>query len=331
MSLGISVVITMFNNCEQVNSALASINISYEYLSPEEKKSFEVIIVDDSPFYSAQIDQHFSFPIIIEKLKENVGTGGARNKGFHMAHFDWVLSLDSDICFRVETLSKFFSWIKRERTFDIVQSIVSDQPVGKDTSFFQHYLAISFYVDAITDNEIHDQPKLFNTMCFLAHRQTFLDIGGFSSKFKSSGGEEFEITKRFSNTRIVQDNEIRVDHYYERFIQRMRKLFRRSANYQEVVVQNDAFPKYFKLVGYARAFATLTLTLSIGCSFLYPTLALPLILISILVLIFCDGGRRFRYAFNRTGLFRTIMFIPCIMSEFLIVMAGGIVSKIRND
>ena len=97
MSLGISVVITMFNNCEQVNSALASINISYEYLSPEEKKSFEVIIVDDSPFYSAQIDQHFSFPIIIEKLKENPMDKRTLNRSFNgrISAYDFNSAVDS--------------------------------------------------------------------------------------------------------------------------------------------------------------------------------------------------------------------------------------------
>lgn len=321
----------MYKNCEQVNKALASIDQSFQSLSQIDQNEFEVVIINDSPFYKADIDTNFKFSIRIENLLENVGTGEARNIGFKIAKRKWVLSIDSDIEFRQDTLVKFYLWTKSGKTFDIVQSIVSDQPIGNDVSLFQKYLAISFYIDAITDNEVNIHPMLLNTMCFMANREKFISFGGFSSHYRGSGGEEFEITKRFKQIKIIQDEEILVDHNYEKFCQRMKKLLRRSANYKDVVFQNETFPKFLKKIAYLRALSSI----GILASLLYLPLefypSLYTLILCIAFIVFCDSGRLFKYVFNKEGMIRCMMLIPFIMSEYLVVVLGCIVSSVRND
>jgi glycosyltransferase involved in cell wall biosynthesis len=330
MSQGISIVITMFNNHDQVNTLLNSINESSALLNTQDKSNLELIIIDDCSLDVKEVESHSSVPLQILRLKENSGSGVARNEGFKIAKYEYVLCLDSDICLRPSNLNDFFSALKKNLNFDIIQSLVSKKPLGVNITSFQKYLALSFYIDAISDAEYNNNPKLLNTMCFLANREKFLSIGGFSDEFSNSGGEEFEITKRLQGFIIVQENTILVDHYYDNYLSRMKVIFRRSANYKDTAFNNSSFPLFLKLIGISRLLASLILIIALPLVFIYSPLSIILLISALVLFLFCDKGRLLSLCIKELGIMRSLLLIPFLFSEYMVVLIGSTISMIKR-
>ena len=78
---------------------------------------------------------------------------------------------------------------------------------------------------------------MISSFCLLVEKNFFLKIGGFSEKFKKAGGEEFELISRIEK-KLVKVSNINVYHYQDNFFIRLRKLFSRSQNYKQTIVNN---------------------------------------------------------------------------------------------
>ena len=79
--------------------------------------------------------------------------------------------------------------------------------------------------------------EVISSFCLLVEKNYFLKLGGFSEKFKKAGGEEFELISRIEK-KYVKVSNLTCHHYQDSFFERLKKLFFRSLNYKQVIVNN---------------------------------------------------------------------------------------------
>jgi len=227
---GISVVIPYFKDIN-INNCISKLLNEYNKLQQNKKKLYEIIIINDG---SKKL-KNFSNNSIIKILhkNKNEGAGKTRNIGLKIAKKKYVLFLDSDVIVSNNFFKKLLKLInnREKKIFYFTPSFI---PANKDPTFYQRYLAGTWFINHTKDFK---SKEVISSFCLLVEKKYLLKIGGFSEKFKKAGGEEFELISRIKK-KLVKVSNINVHHYQDNFFIRLRKLFSRSQNYKQTIVNN---------------------------------------------------------------------------------------------
>jgi len=227
---GISIVIPYYKDIN-INNCISKLLNEINKLEQNKKKLYEIIVINDG---SKKL-KSFSNNSIIKILNKNKNEGAAktRNIGLKIAKKKYVLFIDSDVIVSNNFFKKLLKIInqREKKIFYFTPSFV---PANKNPTLFQRYLAVAWFIIHTKDFK----PKeVISSFCLLVEKKFFLKVGGFSEKFKKAGGEEFELISRIEK-KLVKVSNISCHHYQDSFFIRLRKLFFRSQNYKQVIVNN---------------------------------------------------------------------------------------------
>ena len=227
---GISVVIPYFKDIN-INNCISKLLNEYNKLQQNKKKLYEIIIINDG---SKKL-KSFSNNSIIKILhkNKNEGAGKTRNIGLKIAKKKYVLFLDSDVIVSNNFFKKLLKLInnREKKIFYFTPSFVS---ANKNPTFYNRYLSGTWFINHTKDFK---SKEVISSFCLLVEKKYLLKIGGFNEKFKKAGGEEFELISRIEK-KLIKVSNIYVYHYQDNFFIRLRKLFFRSQNYKQVIVNN---------------------------------------------------------------------------------------------
>jgi len=190
----------------------------------------QVIVVDDCS-HDKSPDIAATYPVVFLNHEKRCGAGAARNRGIAQASHPWILFVDSDI-------------VVKPGTYDIFQKAFRDYP--EDVSFgsvsdlkpanhgiFQEFLACRAHFQYLNGPE---HSTAFPSQLVVVKKEIFEKLGGFSERFVTTGGEEFEMGYRLSQngirTRILPD--FQFYHVYDGFWKRLKKYFLRSRIYYQL-------------------------------------------------------------------------------------------------
>ena len=227
---GISIVIPYYKDI-YINNCISKIISEYNKLERNKKKLYEIIIINDGSKKLKIFPDKSKIKIINKKINE--GAAKTRNIGLKIARKKYVLFLDSDVIVPDNFLKKLLKIIgeKKKKIFYFTPSFI---PANKNPTFFQRYLAACWYIIHTKDFK----PKeVISSFCLLVEKNYFLKVGSFSEKFKKAGGEEFELISRIEK-KFVKVSNLSCRHYQDNFFVRVKKLFFRSLNYKQVIVDN---------------------------------------------------------------------------------------------
>jgi len=227
---GISIIIPYFKDIN-INNCISKLLNEYNKLQQNKKKLYEIIIINDGSKKLKSFSNN-SIIKIINKSK-NVGVGKTRNIGLKIAKKKYVLFLDSDVIVSHNFFTKLLKLInkKEKKIFYFTPSFVA---ANKNPTFYQRYLSGTWFINHTKDFK---SKEVISSFCLLVEKKYLLEIGGFSEKFKKAGGEEFDLISRIEK-KLVEVSDINVLHYQDNFYIRLRKLFTRSQNYTQTIVNN---------------------------------------------------------------------------------------------
>jgi glycosyltransferase involved in cell wall biosynthesis len=230
----VTVVIPYYND-QKIYQCLD--NLTHEYFKFKKyKKKINIILINDGSKKVRNFPHRSIINII--NLKENRGAGNARNLGLLKAKSKFVLFLDSDVIVCRNFFEKLFNIIEKNKLKKIFYCPQSYIPANKNPNLFQRYLSISWFINQTRDFKSFE---MLTSFCLLVERKYFLEIGGFSDKYKSAGGEEFEIISRIKK-KFIKVTDIYCYHFQDNFILRLKKLFKRSINFKDVIIHNKSIP-----------------------------------------------------------------------------------------
>jgi GT2 family glycosyltransferase len=242
MSLtGISIVVPHHEGGRYTAACLHSISAAIAGLSPADQLCVEVIAVDD---------------------RENLGAGHARNEGAEQSHFSHLLFVDADVVLDPTFLAVAFEVLRARPGARIIQGPHSHLPANSEPSLFQSYLALSFRYRAIRSTT-GNYTTFVLSGCVLFERAYFDEVGRFPTKYRGSGGEEFELMRHVSQDAIVYEPRLISRHHWETLGRRLAKVFRRGRNYEETVLRNEGFSLESKLEMACLAGAASAMSLSL--------------------------------------------------------------------
>lgn len=177
--LMLSVVIPVYNVEQYIEQCLQSV-------ITQSIKNMEIIIVDDgSTDDSAQICQRYAEVNSSIKYiyKKNAGLGAARNTGFLQAHGEYVIFLDSDDYWNVDSIIKIWEMINGYPYLDIVYFDADVIYENNKIMYNEDYdlrmynrkdkITTQIYQGTVFFHETY--PRCFNvSACMAAYRRKFL-------------------------------------------------------------------------------------------------------------------------------------------------------------
>lgn len=155
--MSISFVITSYNRSYCICNTLDSILIHNKF-----NIKFEIIVVDDASsdntvdLIQKKYNNEINHGVIkLIPLNKNVGVTGAKNKGFFVANYDWVVFLDSDDLLIKNIVTKMFNILQKNSYKAIVFFRCIDQNkkfVGKKFEN-EKIIEIEEFVENVTYGE----------------------------------------------------------------------------------------------------------------------------------------------------------------------------------
>ena len=304
----ISVIIPVYNGAKYLEKCLESVFAS-------DYRGFEAIVVDDaSTDNSTEIAGRF--PCRIINLPENKGVANARNNGADAARGDILIFIDSDIVLEENTISRF---VKNHENPNIKICHCQIYPESLTGGFAPNLGAVIWHH---YNRLMGESSSFIPTEAFSIDKRVFNEIGRFDTRFKSAGGEEFEIgmAAKRHGYKIYQDQSFSIHHHFQGFWPRWKTLFRRSAVYGRIVFQRNF--RLDKGHGTAREGINAALsvigTLAIGMS-VFIKGAFVLFLMTVITEILLDIDLNLFIIKKRGVLF----FIKSIPAQFLWYLAMG--------
>lgn len=187
----ISVVVPVYNYAKHLKKTLESIrNQSF--------KNFELIVVDDgSTDGSAKVAKIFADRVIINK--KNSGPAVSRNKGIKAAKADIIAFTDSDCIAAKDWLKNILMGFNNK-----ADAVMGNTKVPKSTFLGDSISALGFPggANAGFENMWHVSKEGFTshiTSCnFAARKDVFRQHGMFDESFPLAGGEDPELSYRWS-------------------------------------------------------------------------------------------------------------------------------------
>lgn len=190
-SLKYSIVITYYNNPNQLNACLNALDKSLK-----NRKNFEIIIVNDNEFKKINNSDFDCFlnlkNISIINNKCNVGYSAACNIGASQAHGDFLIFLDSDIIVDEFWLVEMEKTAKKYPDFGAISAKILKQ----SNNSIEYFGMLLYEVDSIKPKYQNNRPSLYTSTdrefnivtsgCMLISKELFDSINGFDENLYNS-------------------------------------------------------------------------------------------------------------------------------------------------
>ncbi len=231
----LSVIIPTYNRENTIEKCLDAVFNSYF-------KDFEIIVVDDCSTDST-LEKLKKYECRVIELKRNRGVANARNVGAKHAKADLLVFVDSDLMVYKNTFSKMLEVYESGQDIKVVGAVES----GKCFSpkFSDNFCTLKICYDYKWKKGVKfvDNYSAFNSECGLIEKKVFEEVGGFNTKYKGAGVEEYdtgyEIIRHGYKNYIAPD--ILCDHVPKPLKNRAIKLFHRTATYVPLFLKKKSF------------------------------------------------------------------------------------------
>lgn len=231
----LSIIITTYNEQEHIKDCLKSI---YK----NKFKNHEVIIVDDaSTDNTLKIIKQFPVKLFI--LKKNKGAAFAKNFAIKKSKSNFIFFIDADATLQRNILPKMIKIIKKHNNLSGINGIWSDIPINK--GLFPKFQSVDMNFSMISMAEQKYSFHWGNGS--LIKKKILLDVGGFNTKFKGAGAEDYELALRIPENKkfFVKKDLISMKHNFPNFFfSGIKKYISRSKRHIEVLLsfkKNDKF------------------------------------------------------------------------------------------
>ncbi len=319
----VSVVVPVFKGGETLKDCLDSV-FSSSY------KHFEVIVVDDcSMDDTADIAQKYDCQII--KLQKNKGVANARNVGVEYAKSDLIVFVDADVMIYPDTLKEMVEKYKSEQGRVIIGASQSKKYLAN--TFGAKFNALKdYYAVGWKQNETKRRYYHLQTPCCLIEKTAFNSVGGFNTKYKSVGIEDFELGYRLTKKgyKMICYKNILFDHYEIKLHHRNRALMKRAALYLPLFLKRQRFEPGGATGTFSESLITLLtffMFLSLFLSLLSSTLlVMPLVIFIIFILL---NSGLIIYFTKEEGLIFTLLCGPALIYRYLAIASGIFLGVMR--
>lgn len=198
----IATIIVTYNGEKWLNRCLESLQKSIVQT--------EIFVVDNCSTDSS-ISITESFPVKIEKLKQNTGFGFANNIALKEAFekgFDYFFLVNQDVYIEENTIGQVVDFAEKHPDFGIIAPIQYDGKGENIDTNFQQYISQS------KDKESYYETDFCNAAAWLVSRKCLEKVGYFSSHFPHYGEDrnfaERTIYHQFKigilkNTKVLHD------------------------------------------------------------------------------------------------------------------------------
>ena len=228
--MNMSIIIPVYNQ----NVKYSLLSIQGQNISEEEKKKLQVIVIDDGSKNKVirdinSIRKQLSFELQIISFEKNMGLSNARNVGYSVAKYDYIIFMDSDIilsknyiydmnirlqmipnavfiCMRknIESNSEFLetsnliSGVESCTDFDDsrVTTIGKEYHIGSDSAYINEEFSILDDTDYFKELSFGSQIGIYNIATVVTghnialNRQLIKSPMPFSQKFRGWGLED---------------------------------------------------------------------------------------------------------------------------------------------
>lgn len=169
MNPEVSVVVPTYNSGDVLDRCLQALRAS-------DWPDLEIIVVDD-----ASTDDHAAgsarrFDAQLVTLDQNVGAGGARNAGAHLASGNILMMVDADVLVYPDTIRQAVEALDADPHLGAVFGSYDDQP--HDPAFLSQYRNLLHHWVHQTGER---QATTFWTGCGAVRKKLFIELGGFKT------------------------------------------------------------------------------------------------------------------------------------------------------
>ena len=194
---GVSVVIAVHNGGADLEKCLAAVGASSYQV-------FECILVDDAStdgMINAAAGRH---DVRVIRLEQQGGPANARNLGAQEAVGDIIFFTDADVLLHPDAIARAVDTLQSDAEVAAVIGSYDDQP--GHASFLSQYRNLFHHWVHQTGAE---EASTFWTGCGAIRRNVFLEMGGFSKKYRRPSIEDIELGMRMRHSghriRLVKD------------------------------------------------------------------------------------------------------------------------------
>jgi len=281
----------------------------------------QIVVVDDGCQHNCT-QLVADLPVSILKNDSTLGAGAARNRGISQAEHDWMLFVDADVIIKFGT-NRVLQLAIREFPDDVSFGSISDI-IPANSGLFQEFLACRAHFQYASGPQYS---TAFPSQLVAVRKDVFDCVGLFSEKYVSSGGEEFEMGNRLSQsgirTRILPD--FQFYHVYAAFGKRFKKYFYRSKIFFRLFKVHGQFESVIaSLMETIRSLYTLFGLLGF---FLFPSIPY---LIGYLIIYLLLDQRFYRFLIKRKGIAFAVYAAAMNFVVFLAIALGGIVAAVQD-
>lgn len=204
----ITIIIPVYNAEKTLKKCLYSVK-------KQNYKNYEVVIVDDySTDHSASIAEEYGYKLI--RLKENSGSGKARNIGAKEAKTKLIAFTDSDCMLPEDWLSRIIKSFENKK----VKFICGGYSGVEGKSFLEKY---AFYELLIRRRNLPEFVSSFPSNNFACYRDIFLKEKGFP-ELKNYVAEDLEFSLKIGTKyKIFWDKTLGVKHHFHKKIKKYLK------------------------------------------------------------------------------------------------------------
>ena len=203
----------------------------------------------------------------------------------------------------------------------IFHGALSSEPANPRPNLFHIYQAQYNAFDEFWSSQEGNR-SLLSSGCFFILKNYFEECGGFSAKFHESGGEEFDFLNRMKDgNHIPCFKELVWFHIYDSFFIRLKKVWKRSINYSETVLENEYFPSEYKIWAALRSVG--------GCLFLlgFFNFSIFFLLLGLVMIYGADKGRLLKFILKSERPIIALVMGPFIAFEYTAALLGIIYYK----
>ncbi len=200
----------------------------------------EVIVIDDaSTDHTREIAQRY--PVQLIRLSQNVGAARARNYAADIAHGTYLFFLDSDVVLVRNSLNQLVDILELESPDAVVGSYTE---LTTMPGFFSNYQNCYTYFN-------HDQPKgriyWFWTAMGVIKRDVFIEMGGFSTRYRGASAEDMDLGYRLADAGKVTllDPQVKGEHrHHHGFSSIVRNDYGKAAAWGELYLRTKRSSEY---------------------------------------------------------------------------------------
>jgi len=317
----ISMILPAYNSEKTIGKCLESVfNQNYP------KKNYEVVVIDDySTDNTAKIIS--KYPCKLIKLNKHNGPANARNIGAKNAKGNIFFFIDSDTVLEKNSLSEIKKSFN-DKNIKCITGMYKKYPENK--GIFPLYKSFLWYHEM--SNVKEEYVSVMNTACGAVKREVFLELKGFNTKYKDSGCEDVEFSRRLSNKyKIYLNKNLKVGHHYPTLIKGLKKSFKTYIHWWPLFLKRKKLDSAMtsKKLGIGTASAGLSFIFFIIALFFITKLFLILgTIFSIIFIYSYSAFYHFILKQNKSELAFMAIFISYLNS--LVICAAIFLSSIKN-